>query len=102
MSSPAQTPAPKSSHLVAGVRGVGVVFLAYSLQCAACVLLEPVGMLIGAALGVVAGEVPACRYVRQACERQLGDLESPPRGLPLKPSKSFMPFRKVRVFFLMA
>lgn len=30
--------------------------------------------------GVVSGEIPACRYVRQACERQINDLASPPAG----------------------
>ena len=55
MSSPAQTPAPKSSHLVAGVRVVVFLFLAYSLQFVAFVLLQPFGMLVGAALGVFAG-----------------------------------------------
>ena len=30
--------------------------------------------------GVVAGVIPACLYVRQACQRQLADLENPPTG----------------------
>lgn len=29
---------------------------------------------------VVSGKIPACRYVRQACQRQLDDLASPPSG----------------------
>ena len=29
---------------------------------------------------VLSGAIPACRYVRQACERQIGDLASPPAG----------------------
>lgn len=32
------------------------------------------------ARGVVAGVIPACRYVVQACQRQLDDLASPPAG----------------------
>lgn len=32
------------------------------------------------ARGVVAGLIPACRFVRQACQRQLDDLASPPPG----------------------
>lgn len=30
--------------------------------------------------GVVAGVIPACLYVRQACQRQLDDLAEPPMG----------------------
>lgn len=30
--------------------------------------------------GVVAGIIPACTYVRQACQRQLDDLAAPPEG----------------------
>jgi phage terminase large subunit-like protein len=30
--------------------------------------------------GVVSGAIPACKYVRQACQRQLDDLASPPSG----------------------
>ena len=29
---------------------------------------------------VVAGEIPACKFVKQACQRQLDDLASPPSG----------------------
>ena len=32
------------------------------------------------ARGVVAGLIPSCRYVAQACQRQIADLESPPVG----------------------
>lgn len=32
------------------------------------------------ARGVVSGLIPACKYVQQACQRQLDDLESPPSG----------------------
>jgi len=32
------------------------------------------------AKAVVAGTIPACKYVRQACQRQLDDLASPPSG----------------------
>lgn len=32
------------------------------------------------ARGVVAGLIPSCRYVVQACQRQIADLESPPVG----------------------
>lgn len=30
--------------------------------------------------GVLSGDIPACRYVQQACERQAADLASPPAG----------------------
>lgn len=30
--------------------------------------------------GVVSGLIPACRYVQQACQRQIDDLASPPSG----------------------
>lgn len=32
------------------------------------------------ARGVVSGLIPACKYVQQACQRQLDDLECPPAG----------------------
>lgn len=32
------------------------------------------------AQSVVSGEIPACKYVKQACQRQLDDLEFPPHG----------------------
>ena len=32
------------------------------------------------ARAVVSGEIPACRYVKQACQRQLDDLAGPPAG----------------------
>lgn len=32
------------------------------------------------ALGVVAGIIPACKFVRQACQRQINDLKDPPHG----------------------
>lgn len=32
------------------------------------------------ARGVVSGRIPACRYVVQACQRQLDDLANPPAG----------------------
>lgn len=32
------------------------------------------------ARGVVAGLIPACKFVRQACQRQLDDLDSAPHG----------------------
>ena len=38
--------------------------------------------------GVVAGDIPACRYVVQACERQLRDLESPPAGYHFDEAKA--------------
>lgn len=37
------------------------------------------------ARGVVAGEIPACLYVRQACQRQLDDLAAPPSGYHFDP-----------------
>lgn len=53
MSSPAPTPAP--SHLIAGVRVVVFLFLAYFLQFTAFLVLQMFGMFIGAAMGVFAG-----------------------------------------------
>lgn len=38
--------------------------------------------------GVVAGVIPACLYVRQACQRQLADLESPPAGYRFDPGRA--------------
>lgn len=38
--------------------------------------------------GVVAGTVPACRYVVQACQRQLDDLASPPSGYQFDEAKA--------------
>ena len=35
--------------------------------------------------GVVAGVIPACLYVRQACQRQLADLAEPPTGYRKSP-----------------
>ena len=32
------------------------------------------------ARGVVSGKIPACKYVRQACQRQIADLKNPPAG----------------------
>jgi len=29
---------------------------------------------------VISGKIPACKYVAQACQRQLDDLASPPSG----------------------
>lgn len=37
------------------------------------------------ARGVVSGEIPACRYVMQSCQRQLDDLDSPPAGYRFSP-----------------
>lgn len=37
---------------------------------------------------VVAGTIPACKYVRQACERQIGDLASPPAGYQFDEEKA--------------
>lgn len=38
--------------------------------------------------GVVAGVIPACLYVRQACQRQLADLENPPPGYRFDPDRA--------------
>ena len=38
--------------------------------------------------GVVAGVIPACLYVRQACQRQLADLENPPTGYRFDPDRA--------------
>lgn len=40
------------------------------------------------AQGVVAGIVPACRYVQQACKRQLDDLAEPPAGYQFDEEKA--------------
>ena len=53
MSSPAPAPAP--SHLIAAVRVVVFLVLAYTIQFAAFVLLQPFGMFIGATMGAFAG-----------------------------------------------
>lgn len=37
------------------------------------------------ARAVVAGDIPACTYVRQACRRQLSDLDNPPAGYRFSP-----------------
>jgi len=37
---------------------------------------------------VVAGEIPACRYVVQACQRQVNDLASPPEGYRFDEAKA--------------
>ena len=38
--------------------------------------------------GVVAGTIPACKYVRQACQRQIDDLASPPAGYQFDEEKA--------------
>jgi len=38
--------------------------------------------------GIVAGVIPACRYVQQACQRQLNDLASPPAGYQFDEEKA--------------
>ena len=40
------------------------------------------------ARGVVAGDIPACGYVRQACQRQIDDLEKPPAGYRFDEAKA--------------
>jgi phage terminase large subunit-like protein len=40
------------------------------------------------AQAVVSGEIPACLYVRQACQRQLDDLAQPPRGFRFDKEKA--------------
>ena len=37
------------------------------------------------AKAVVSGEQPACKYVKQACQRQLNDLADPPAGYSYQP-----------------
>lgn len=39
------------------------------------------------ARAVVSGVIPACRYVVQACQRQLDDLANPPAGFRFDPSR---------------
>ncbi len=55
MSSPAPVPAPAPSHLMAGVRVVVFLFLAYAIQFVGFLALQPFGMFIGATLGAFAG-----------------------------------------------
>lgn len=38
--------------------------------------------------GVVSGLIPACKYVRQACQRQIDDLASPPSGYQFDEAKA--------------
>ena len=38
--------------------------------------------------GVTAGIIPACKYVRQACQRQIDDLASPPQGYQFDEAKA--------------
>jgi phage terminase large subunit-like protein len=38
--------------------------------------------------GVVAGTIPACKYVHQACQRQIDDLASPPSGYQFDEEKA--------------
>jgi phage terminase large subunit-like protein len=38
--------------------------------------------------GVLSGDVPACRYVQQACQRQVDDLASPPPGYQFDEEKA--------------
>lgn len=38
--------------------------------------------------GVVAGIIPACKYVQQACQRQIDDLASPPAGYQFDEAKA--------------
>ena len=49
------SPAPAPSHLIAGVRVVMFLVLAYTLQFIAFLLLQPFGVFIGATLGAFAG-----------------------------------------------
>ena len=55
MSSPAQLPPPQPSHLIAGVRVVVFLALAYTVQFVGFLLLQPFGLFIGATLGAFAG-----------------------------------------------
>jgi len=47
--------APAPSHLIAGVRVAVFLFLAYTIQFVAFVILQPFGIFIGATLGAFAG-----------------------------------------------
>ena len=38
--------------------------------------------------GVVSGSIPACRYVQQACQRQIDDLAAPPSGYQFDEEKA--------------
>src|SRR5688500_4719543 len=55
MNSPAPSPAPWTSHLVAGTRVVVFLVLAYSIQFIAFLFLQPFGIFVGATLGSFAG-----------------------------------------------
>lgn len=55
MSSSAPTPLPAPSHLIAGVRVVVFLALAYTVQFIGFLLLQPFGLFIGATLGAFAG-----------------------------------------------
>jgi membrane protease YdiL (CAAX protease family) len=55
MSSSAPVPAPATSHVIAGVRVVVFLALAYTIQFIAFLVLQPFGLFIGATLGGFAG-----------------------------------------------
>lgn len=40
------------------------------------------------AKAVISGDIPACRYVKQACQRQLDDLAKPPTGFHFDEEKA--------------
>lgn len=69
MTSPAPAPANQPSHLIAAVRVVVFLALAYTVQFLAFVLLKPFGLLIGAALGVFAGGAIATVLALRIYER---------------------------------
>ncbi|MBL8238124.1 MAG: CPBP family intramembrane metalloprotease [Bryobacterales bacterium] len=59
MSSTAPVPATSTSHLIAGVRVVVFLALAYTIQFVAFLLLQPFGLFVGATIGAFAGGVLA-------------------------------------------
>jgi len=69
MTSPAPAPANQPSHLIAAVRVVVFLALAYTIQFIAFLLLKPFGLLIGAALGVFAGGAIATVLALRIYER---------------------------------
>jgi membrane protease YdiL (CAAX protease family) len=69
-------PAPPPSHLIAAVRVVVFLALAYTVQFAGFLLLQPFGMFIGATLGAFAGgavaTVLALRIYQQGVLSDIG------------------------------
>ena len=84
MSSSAPVPAAPTSHLIAGVRVVVFLALAYTIQFAGFLLLQPFGLFIGATLGAFAGgsvaTVLALRIYHQGALHDIGLTWHPAAG----------------------